>query len=758
MKHLFLLLFSLPIIIQAQTKAYQIKRAETKPTTDGKITAKEWAMHDSAGEFISYYPISGATMPKGFKTEWKATYDNQSIYFAVSMYDPRADSIMSQLCKRDRIEGSNNDHIIIRINPYQDGQTDFGFKLSPLGVQEDVKFTTNKEDSNWDMVWKSATHRDDKGWYGEFEIPYSALRFPKSEVQDWSVNIVRHIRRYRASYAWNPIDITNKNISSQAGTVKGFKNIEPPLRLSFLPYISSYATNFDGETEYSLNGGMDVKYGINESFTLDMTLIPDFRQVGFDNQVLNLSPFEVQYDEKRPFFTEGTELFDKGYLFYSRRISDNLLNATKVTGRTKNNLGLGILNAVTNETESDPLSNYNIVVLDQSFAKNSYLTFTNTNVQRKGGDKANVTGLLTVLRNKINTYQFFGNYRFSHIKGSENTEQGFASYINISKVAGKLQFGLANNIESDTYNPNDMGFLYNNNEFNTSADISYRITESTKRLVDFKCNASIIYEQLYKPRLFSELSYEARQVSTFRNFLTWGISSRGDLTEGNDYFESRTSIDDVFKRSKKYTARMFFSSDYRKKLALDISFGGGQAPLYDEHTLFFRMSPRVRFSEKLFMYYIFSTSMTDNETGYITSDNGNSIFSTRKKQFFTNVLKAEYVLNTKMSFDFKFRHHWEQVRNYSFHTLDNYGYLQDSDYVGENNVNFNAWNIDLNFNYWFAPASEISIVWKNSILTSGSRIESYYKDNLEALLNNPQENSLSLRLRYFLDYQYLKKK
>ena len=330
--------------------------------------------------------------------------------------------------------------------------------------------------------------------------------------------------------------------------------------------------------------------------------------------------------------------------------------------------------------------------------------------------------------------------------------------MNISKVAGKLQFGLANNIESDTYNPNDMGFLYNNNEFNTSADISYRITESTKRLVDFKCNASISYEQLYKPRLFSELSYKLRQVSTFRNFLTWGVSSRGDLTEGNDYFESRTSIDDVFKRSKNYIARMFFSSDYRKKLALDLSFGGGQAPLYDEYTLFFRLSPRVRFSEKLFIYYIFSTSTTDNETGYITSDNGNSIFSTRKKQFFTNVLKAEYVLNTKMSFDFKFRHHWEQVRNYSFHTLDKYGYLQPNDYVGENNVNFNAWNIDLNFNYWFAPASEISIVWKNSILTSGNRIESYYKENLEALLNNPQENSLSLRLRYFLDYQYLKKK
>jgi hypothetical protein len=151
--------------------------------------------------------------------------------------------------------------------------------------------------------------------------------------------------------------------------------------------------------------------------------------------------------------------------------------------------------------------------------------------------------------------------------------------------------------------------------------------------------------------------------------------------------------------------------------------------------------------------------MTENETGFIAKDNNdNSIFSTRKKQFFTNVLQAQYVLNTKMSFDFKFRHHWEQVKNYSFHTLDDEGYLQASDYEGLEDVNFNAWNIDLNFNYWFAPASEISLVWKNAILSSGERLESYYTDNLEALLNNPNENSLSLRVRYFLDYQYLKQK
>ena len=158
------------------------------------------------------------------------------------------------------------------------------------------------------------------------------------------------------------------------------------------------------------------------------------------------------------------------------------------------------------------------------------------------------------------------------------------------------------------------------------------------------------------------------------------------------------------------------------------------------------------------MYYVFSTETVENESGYITTNNDKPIFSKRNKQFFTNVISGQYVLNTKMSFDFKFRHHWEQVKNYSFHELDENGYLAYSDYNENKDVNFNAWNIDLNFNYWFAPGSELSIVWKNAILTQSDQVLSYYNDNLEALLNNPQENSLSLRLRYYLDYSYFKKK
>ena len=178
MRHLSFFFFLFPILLTAQVKEYPIDRAENTPKVDGVIEVQEWGKYQSAGEFISYYPISGAKMLKGFKTEWKAIYDNKAIYFAITMLDPSADSIMTQLCKRDEVDGSNNDNVLIRINPYQDGQTDFGFRISPLGVQEDIKFSLNNEDSNWDMVWKSASRIDEKGWYAEFEILILPCDFP----------------------------------------------------------------------------------------------------------------------------------------------------------------------------------------------------------------------------------------------------------------------------------------------------------------------------------------------------------------------------------------------------------------------------------------------------------------------------------------------------------------------------------------------------------------------------------------------------
>ena len=227
----------------------------------------------------------------------------------------------------------------------------------------------------------------------------------------------------------------------------GIKDIEAPVRLFLYPYVSVNAGHFpNGDATQSnwtqgFNAGMDLKYGINDAFTLDMTLIPDFSQVRSDNQVLNLSPFEVQFDENRQFFTEGTELFNKGNLFYSRRIGrtpkgfydiedqldsteillsnpsvTQLINSTKVSGRTNKGLGIGFFNAITNsmyaevedtingtvrQIKTEPLTNYNIAVLDQNLKNNSYITLINTNTERFDTERdANVTGLEFSLNDK----------------------------------------------------------------------------------------------------------------------------------------------------------------------------------------------------------------------------------------------------------------------------------------------------------------------------------------------------------------------
>jgi hypothetical protein len=161
----------------------------------------------------------------------------------------------------------------------------------------------------------------DFGYVIEMKIPYAALRFPEKDKQTWGLNFFREVRRERQKYTWSPIDNKIGAISQQAGLLTGIENIKTPTRLFLIPYSSFYLSGSETQkTKGELKGGLDIKYGINDAFTLDAILVPDFGQTKFDNVVLNLGPFEQQFNENRPFFTEGTDLFSKGNLLYSRRI------------------------------------------------------------------------------------------------------------------------------------------------------------------------------------------------------------------------------------------------------------------------------------------------------------------------------------------------------------------------------------------------------------------------------------------------------
>jgi hypothetical protein len=284
--------------------------------------------------------------------------------------------------------------------------------------------TGENEDYNYNVVWDAETTINEDGWYAEIKIPYAALRFPKKEEQLWGIQMGRQISYLNENYVWNYVNKAVGKASQYTGHLTGIKDITPPVRLSFYPYSSAEVDHFNGNTLTNLNAGLDFKYGISDAFTLDATLIPDFGQTAFDNVELNLTPFEQEFGENRAFFTEGTELFTKGNLFYSRRIGDSpigfnaaqrerlnneiilenpeeaaLINALKVSGRTNNDLGIGFFNAITREEKAvyldtltgqtrsrvtEPFTNYNIVVLDQQFNQNSSITLINTNVTREG--------------------------------------------------------------------------------------------------------------------------------------------------------------------------------------------------------------------------------------------------------------------------------------------------------------------------------------------------------------------------------------
>ena len=767
---LFILFILIPFISFGQfskKKVYNIERVQSAPKIDGILNDETWNNLAIAKNFSQISPNNGTTERKHQKTEVKICYDSKNIYFGVMMYDNAPDSILKELSKRDD-ENKNFDAFGIFIDPFNNGQMEYNFMITAAGVQIDRKFSKTGIDKTWDAVWKSSVKTNKKGWSVELAIPFSQIRFPDNN-QLWALNMARTIRRYREDYSWNPIDVKYSDFALQAGLLDGIKDVNSPLRLSFMPYISIYADMYDGKTTFPYNYGMDLKYGINESFTLDMTLIPDFGQVASDAMVLNLSPFEVKYEEKRQFFNEGTELFNKGSdMFYSRRLQNDLLNASKVTGRTKNGLGVAILNAITNKTEEDPLTNYNVMIFDQSLGNGSSLSIMNTNMIQNGNDKdANVTGLFARINNKENTRTYVGQLKISQEFESSEAKQGFAGMLAVGKTSGNYQYDLYSIVEDDNYNPNDLGFLYSNNEITNGIRVQFIQFNEGKRFVDFSSEVEIEHRTLFSEQRFVNLELELDAQGTLKNYTTISLRAKINPYEKNDFYEARSNdLLHPVKRSKSINGGGWISTDYRKKLAIDIGGGGSINPLYEGYSYRWRISPRYRINDKTSLRYVLSIRNEYNDIGFVTNDTSgilieppqvNYIFAKRNTYMITNVLSANYILNNKIDLSVKLRYHLDQVKNLEFKTLANDGYLFESEYTGNHNINYTTWTSDIAFNWWFAPGSQMSLVWKNGIDNESNTLINDWSSNLKESFNLAQQNSLSLKVIYYLDYLYFRK-
>ena len=790
--------------IAAEKKKLTALRIHDEVKIDGILDEAIWASASIAQDFVINEPTPG--IPSTFDSEIKVLYDDEAIYIGALMKDAHPDSILKQLTQRDEL--GNSDFFGVTFDCYKDGINGLEFVVTAAGVQQDTKYSQNQNDEGWNAVWWSKAQISEQGWVVEMKIPYAALRFPDRPDQVWHMNFQRSVRRKREMSFWNEVKPQVNGFFNQCGLLDGIKDIKAPLRLFFYPYVSTYLQQDQSQGkswDHLINGGMDLKYGINDAFTLDMTLIPDFGQVQSDNQVLNLSPFEVQFNENRQFFTEGTELFNKAGLFYSRRIGgtplnygaaydslgeteevisnpreSRLLNATKVSGRNQKGLGVGVFNAITGTTEArirdtetgnersvetDPFSNYNVLVLDQNLWPNSYVSLVNTNVWRAGeAYEANVTGTEYRLATKDNSWNVNGQASLSQKYYSDSTDLGHQFFTMVQKTSGQFTFGLGQNFESFDYDKNDLGFLYNNNENSFFVNAAYNIYEPFGKFNRYGVNGEVGYSRLDKPDAFNSLYIYAENFFITKKFHAFGLWIESSPILTYDYFEPREP-------GRYYTFPVnhnwggWISSDYRKKFALD---GGLNYRWFDEFArdrFNWNIAPRVRFNDRLLQIVRLNVSNFDQDIGWVNTTDEGIILGSRDLDSYETILTTSYVFNDLMSLSFRLRHYWTRVKYVDYHLLGPDGELLETSYTGleedgssSHNVNFNAFNIDLVYRWVFKPGSEIRIVWKNSILGATTDLQYNYGRNLQETFAYDQLNSLSLRVLYFLDYRSLKGK
>ncbi len=795
-------------IIIGQRNIQALKTSE-KITLDARLDEDVWNEVQWKSNFTQLKPVPGNKPTK--PTEVAIIYNDEALYFGVKCYDD-GDSVSRVLSVRDDFN-PNLDLIGIFLDTYNDRQNGFFFGVTSMGVQIDSKIFNGDYNDLLNLVWNSKTLIKEDGWFAEIKIPYSAIRFPKEEVQNWNINFGRAISRFREDNTWFPVNPDLENYLLESGKIRGIKGIEPPLRLAIIPYLSGYV-NYSKEngTSTSYNGGMDIKYGINEALTLDVTLIPDFGQVVFDEQVLNLSPFEIRFNENRQFFTEGTELFTKSGLFYSRRIgvqapravltneleeneeltnvpsASKLLNASKVSGRLNNGLGIGVFNGITapqngttlntnDSTEREvmisPLSNFNVIVLDQNLKNNSFVTLTNTNVWREGSFyDANVTGLNTKINTENNNYFIEGRAVLSALLQNSENLIGHSWGVEVGKQRGAFAFGLEYYEESDTYNPNDLGFLMANNSRVAEINFAYRnFKPSFFNLNKFIMNSGLTYERLYAPNLYGGTFWEMRTVMVNKSFNAGGFSIDGSLTESNDYFEPRV-WGEKFIRPIWTSMRTWFSSNYQKKVAVDAGVGYVAVQRDNWWEWNYNMELRFRISNQLFFIPSWDQRFQNNSEGYAVPfgepvDTSNAIiFGNRDRNTSTLSLGLDYTITNRLGLTFKLRHYNSKISYNYFNELLSSGRLNRLDeYSGIDDIgisaydnNYNAFTIDLFFRWVFLPGSELNLVWKNSIFTEDTFVNDPYWNTLGNTLSNGPTNSFSLKLIYWLDSLAFKKK
>ena len=366
------------------TKVVRALRIHEQINLDGHLEEPVWSLAEPATDFVEQQPHVGEISPD--PTEARFLYDDDNLYVGVVLHD--SGKVVVNSITYD-FPSTESDNINIVLDSLDDNRSGFSFTTNPAGGKRDQQLSNDGQGNlDWTGVWDVRTSVDDEGWVAEFVIPFKTLRFSNSPTQEWGLNIGRRMMRTKENSQWSPVPVRFSQFRvSLAGTLTGLENIHQGRNLKIKPFAIAEAASARNRAD----GGVDLKYSLTPSVTLDATYRTDFAQVEADQQQVNLTRFSLFFPEKRDFFLENAANFNFGanlgyrpgqanlLPFFSRRIGLSavgtpipIAGGSRVSGKV-NQYDFGLMAMKTERSGSTPSNNFLVGRVKRNLFRNSWV-------------------------------------------------------------------------------------------------------------------------------------------------------------------------------------------------------------------------------------------------------------------------------------------------------------------------------------------------------------------------------------------------
>lgn len=793
------LLLSVTAWAGSSPKRITAVRTTAPPVLDGTLTDPQWQSAPAVSDFTQFDPEEGAAPTES--TDVRILYDDKAVYVGVMCYDATPAGIVRQLTRRDRT--SEADRFTVQIDSYQDNQTAFVFSANVSGVQSDGVLSQDGVvyDITWDAVWEVQTSVHHRGWSVEFAIPYHALRFAERDGEyEWGINFRRYISRKRETVEWVMIPRSEMVAVSLWGNVAGIKGITPPLHLTLLPYVLGRTTIESATparsslTDHHATAGLDIKYGLTQSFTLDATINPDFGQVEVDQSVLNLTVFETRYPEKRPFFLEGAQLFTFGSavdntslpVFFSRRIgrrpalsgsvarepgviknpqTTTILGAAKLTGRTESGFSLGVIAAGTDEESAvvrepatggeytirtEPRAVYSIIRVKQETENNSYVGGIATVVAREASVPAVVGGIDWNVRTGNGTHAIDGYVTAAH---STAGEDGFSGKALFSRISGDHWFYAASyEFFTEDFDLNDAGFFAQPREHGGFSQLIYRENFATAPFRRYSFSVSPDYRWNWDGNR-TRLDLVTTALGEFANFWSTTLTH---TWKPPSYLDRERGLFGLYLQPSSQELQLSVRSDERMGVSGTLTIGTEfDTRLKKSHYGLLNVKLRPVSWMEISPYALYARTRNEEtgvfSGGLIAMQEGGSLFADRDVDQADLGLRGIVTFTRSLSLQFFTQVLLARGKHEDFRILVSEGtFVSPTAQVPEYDFSTVFFNANMLLRWEYLPGSTLYLVWTQGRFNYIPDFTRSFGSRLGDTFRSPHEDVLLLKISYWL--------